>query len=137
MTIQAAASTTETVPANAAESAPAAAWSRRVRRIGGFIQTAFAALWLARAGLAISGRAGDAVVAASAIAVTILSMTEVGATVLLSPQRPQMLVPYLMSRWAFPLALPTPGKMLLAAVLALMGMAGFWIITVPRTSWSE
>ena len=29
------------------------AWSRRVRRIGGFIQAAFAAFWLARASLAI------------------------------------------------------------------------------------
>ena len=36
---------------------PAAAWSRRVRRIGGFIQAAFAALWLIRASLAIGGRA--------------------------------------------------------------------------------
>ena len=36
---------------------PAAAWSRRVRRIGGFIQAAFAALWLGRASLAIGGRA--------------------------------------------------------------------------------
>ncbi len=32
---------------------PAAAWSRRARRIGGFTQAAFAALWLARASLAI------------------------------------------------------------------------------------
>jgi nucleoside-diphosphate-sugar epimerase len=34
---------------NAADLTPAAAWSRRVRRIGGFIQAAFAALWLGRA----------------------------------------------------------------------------------------
>ena len=30
---------------------PAAAWSRRVRRIGGFIQAAFAAFWLTRTSL--------------------------------------------------------------------------------------
>jgi hypothetical protein len=48
---------------------PAAAWSRRVRRIGGFIQAAFAALWLVRASLAIGGRTGDVLIAASAAAV--------------------------------------------------------------------
>ena len=48
---------------------PVAAWSRRVRRIGGFIQAAFAALWLVRASLAIGGPAGDALIAASAAAV--------------------------------------------------------------------
>jgi len=48
---------------------PAAAWSRRVRRIGGFIQAAFAAFWLARASLAIGGRAGDILLAASGVAV--------------------------------------------------------------------
>jgi hypothetical protein len=53
MTTQPAASTTESAAANAAELTPAAAWSRRVRRIGGFIQTAFAAFWLARASLAV------------------------------------------------------------------------------------
>lgn len=48
---------------------PAAAWSRRVRRIGGFIQAAFAAFWLARASLAIGGRAGDVLIAVSGLAV--------------------------------------------------------------------
>jgi hypothetical protein len=55
--------------ANAADLTPAAAWSRRVRRIGGFIQAAFAAFWLARASLAIGGRAGDILLAASGVAV--------------------------------------------------------------------
>ena len=48
---------------------PAAAWSRRVRRIGGFIQAAFAAFWLARASVAIGGHTGDVLIAVSAIAV--------------------------------------------------------------------
>jgi len=37
---------------------PAAAWSRRVRRVGGFIQLAFAAFWLVRGGLTIHGGTG-------------------------------------------------------------------------------
>ena len=40
-----------------------------MRRIGGFIQAAFAAFWLARASLAIGGRAGDILIAASGVAV--------------------------------------------------------------------
>ena len=70
MATQPTASTTRTATANAAGLAPAAAWSRRVRRIGGFILTAFAALWLIRASLAIGGRAGDVLAAASGVAVT-------------------------------------------------------------------
>jgi hypothetical protein len=45
------------------------AWSRRVRRIGGFIQTAFAAFWLARASQAVGGRTGEALIVASGVAV--------------------------------------------------------------------
>jgi hypothetical protein len=37
---------------------PQAAWSRRVRRVGGFIQAAFAAFWLIRGSLAVHGRTG-------------------------------------------------------------------------------
>jgi hypothetical protein len=59
--------TAEPAAINAA--GPAVAWSRRVRRIGGFIQAAFAAFWLARASLAIGGRTGDVLLAVSAIAV--------------------------------------------------------------------
>jgi hypothetical protein len=68
MTTQPAASTTG-LAASTAELTPAAAWSRRVRRIGGFIQTAFAALWLIRASLAVGGRISGVLVAASAVAV--------------------------------------------------------------------
>jgi hypothetical protein len=62
-------STAKPQAAGAAELTPVAAWSRRVRRIGGLIQTAFAAFWLARASLAIGGRAGDVLIAVSAVAV--------------------------------------------------------------------
>jgi hypothetical protein len=72
--------------ANGAELTPAAAWSRRVRRIGGFIQTAFAALWLIRASLAVGGRAGDALAAASAIAVTSVLAYAIKATAGTAPR---------------------------------------------------
>ena len=54
---------------SAADLTPTVAWSRRVRRIGGLIQAAFAAFWLARASLAIGGRAGDVLLAVSGVAV--------------------------------------------------------------------
>ena len=56
-------------PAAINAAGPAAAWSRRVRRIGGFIQAAFAAFWLVRASLAIGGSLGDVLIAVSAVAV--------------------------------------------------------------------
>ena len=61
--------TTPPSPAVAAELTPTVAWSRRVRRIGGLIQAAFAAFWLARASLAIGGRAEDVLIAVSGVAV--------------------------------------------------------------------
>jgi hypothetical protein len=56
-------------PAAINAAGPAAAWSRRVRRIGGFIQAAFAAFWLTRASLAIGDGTGDVLIAVSAVAV--------------------------------------------------------------------
>ena len=43
-----------------AELNPKEAWSRRLLRIGGFIQLAFAAFWLVRGSLNISGGVGVA-----------------------------------------------------------------------------
>jgi ABC-type multidrug transport system fused ATPase/permease subunit len=37
------------------ELSPAAAWSQRVRKVGGYIQLAFAAFWLIRGALTIGG----------------------------------------------------------------------------------
>ena len=62
-------STTQPDAIKAPDPTPAAAWSRRVRRIGGLIQAAFAAFWLVRASLAIGGRTGDVLLAASGVAV--------------------------------------------------------------------
>ena len=42
---------------------PTAAWSRRVRWIGGLIQAAFAAFWLVRGSLVIGGRVADVLIA--------------------------------------------------------------------------
>jgi len=65
------ATTAPTPPAatTATELPPAVAWSRRVRRIGGLIQAAFAAFWLVRASLAIGGRSEDILIAVSGVAV--------------------------------------------------------------------
>ena len=42
---------------------PTAAWSRRVRWIGGLIQAAFAAFWLVRGSVVVGGRAADVLIA--------------------------------------------------------------------------
>jgi len=51
------------------ELSPAAAWSQRVRKVGGYIQLAFAAFWLIRGGLTIGGGAGTALAGAGLILV--------------------------------------------------------------------
>jgi hypothetical protein len=48
---------------SAADLTPTAAWSRRVRRIGGLIQAAFAAFWLLRGSVVIGGRVADVLIA--------------------------------------------------------------------------
>jgi hypothetical protein len=45
-----------------------AAWSLRVRRVGGFIQAGFAAFWLIRGGLALGGSAGPILAAVLGVA---------------------------------------------------------------------
>jgi hypothetical protein len=51
-----------------AELSPAVAWSRRVRRVGGFIQLAFAAFWLVRGSLGIGGGGGTLLAGGSLVA---------------------------------------------------------------------
>ena len=60
---------TTTTEHNTAASEATAAWSRRVRRVGGLIQAAFAAFWLVRGSLVIGGGIGAGLAAAFAIAV--------------------------------------------------------------------
>ena len=55
--------TTKSDAMNPQDQSPKAAWSRRVRRIGGFIQAAFAAFWLVRGSLVIGGRVKDLLIA--------------------------------------------------------------------------
>src|SRR5450631_2922256 len=47
----------------AADLSPTAAWSRRVRWVGGLIQAAFAAFWIVRGSLAIGGGVAAALIA--------------------------------------------------------------------------
>jgi hypothetical protein len=57
-----------------ADLSPTRAWSRRVRRIGGFIQVAFAALWLVRGSLNIQASIGVVVAGGFGIAVVGVSI---------------------------------------------------------------
>jgi hypothetical protein len=84
-------STTQPDAIKAPDLTPAVAWSRRVRRVGGFIQAAFAALWLVRATLAIGGRTGHVLLAASGIAVIVVVAyaIKVTAGTALRPAGPQ------------------------------------------------
>jgi hypothetical protein len=54
--------------ASAADLTPTAAWSRRVRWIGGLIQAAFAAFWLVRGSAVIGGGVAALLVAVSGVA---------------------------------------------------------------------
>jgi hypothetical protein len=60
---------TESAALSAADVSPTAAWSRRVKRVGGLIQTAFAAFWLIRGAHAIGGAVGGLLIALSSVAV--------------------------------------------------------------------
>ncbi|MDQ1663074.1 MAG: hypothetical protein QOJ68_3054 [Blastococcus sp.] len=46
---------------------PGVAWSQRVRKVGGFIQLAFAAFWLVRGALSIGGISGTVLTGVSAV----------------------------------------------------------------------
>jgi hypothetical protein len=55
------------------------AWSRRVRRIGGFIQVAFAAFWLIRGSLVVHSRVGGSL--ALAFSAVVIAVTVYGIRV--------------------------------------------------------
>jgi hypothetical protein len=69
---------------NAADLTPTAAWSRRVRWIGGLIQAAFAGFWLVRGSVVIGGRAADVLIAVFGVTVIGGSPTRSG------PRRAQL-----------------------------------------------
>ena len=56
------------IAADAEVSAATHAWARRVRRVGGFIQTGFAGFWLLRGGLTVGAPTGTALAAAGGLA---------------------------------------------------------------------
>lgn len=51
---------TSTSTPDLVELTPTVAWSQRIRKVGGYIQLAFAAFWLIRGGLSIGGALGTA-----------------------------------------------------------------------------
>jgi hypothetical protein len=61
----------DATPSGSASSdlSPTRAWSRRVRRVGGAIQVAFAGFWLFRGSNVIGGAASEVLIALSAVAV--------------------------------------------------------------------
>lgn len=59
---------------------PTVAWSQRVRKVGGYIQLAFAAFWLIRGGLSVGGAAGTVL----AVVGVVLSVAVVGYAVTVS-----------------------------------------------------
>ncbi len=72
-------------PANV-DLTPTAAWSRRVRFIGGLIQAAFAAFWLVRGSLAIGGGAADVLIAVFGAAVICVFAYAITATAGTAPR---------------------------------------------------
>jgi hypothetical protein len=65
---------------------PRTAWSRRVRRVGGLIQLAFAAFWLIRGGLTIGGGPGLTIAAVSAATAVAAAIYGVRATAGTAPR---------------------------------------------------
>jgi hypothetical protein len=69
-----------------AELAATTAWSRRVRRVGGFIQVAFAAFWLVRGSLNIAGGIGLALAAVFTAVVAVVIVYGVRTTSGVAPR---------------------------------------------------
>jgi hypothetical protein len=65
---------------------PTDAWSRRVRRVGGLIQVAFAALWLVRGSLVIGGGVSGVLIAVSVVAVIGVSYYAIRVTAGTAPR---------------------------------------------------
>ncbi len=56
------------------------AWSQRVRRVGGFIQLAFAAFWLLRGGLSVGGGGGTALAGTGLVAAVLVMVYAIRVT---------------------------------------------------------
>src|SRR5271165_5421420 len=62
------------------ELSPAAAWSQRVRKVGGYIQLAFAAFWLIRGALNIGGAMGTALSGVALVLVVVVLVYAIRVT---------------------------------------------------------
>jgi hypothetical protein len=71
---------------SAADLTPTAAWSRRVRWIGGLIQAAFAAFWLVRGSVVIGGGVADVLIAVFGVTVIGVFVYAVTATAGTAPR---------------------------------------------------
>lgn len=65
---------------------PTAAWSRRVRRVGGLIQAAFAAFWLLRGSLVLGGDAATVLIAVFGVSVIAVFSYAIKATAGTAPR---------------------------------------------------
>ncbi len=68
------------------ELSPTVAWSRRVRRVGGLIQLAFAAFWLIRGSLAIAGTAGTGLTGSLGALALIVALYGIRSTADVAPR---------------------------------------------------
>jgi hypothetical protein len=73
---------------DATDLTPTAAWSRRVRWVGGLIQAAFAAFWLVRGSRVIGGGIGDVLIAVSGVLVVVVFAYAIRATAGTAPRPP-------------------------------------------------
>jgi hypothetical protein len=71
---------------NGTEPSATEMWSRRVRRIGGFIEVAFAAFWLLRGSLTVGGVVGLVLTAMSAVVVLVVGGYGIRATAGAAPR---------------------------------------------------
>jgi len=69
-----------------ADLSPTAAWSRRVRRVGGLIQAAFAAFWLVRGSLVIGGATTTVLIAVFGVSVIAVFAYAIRATAGTAPR---------------------------------------------------
>jgi len=72
--------------ARAADLTPTAAWSRRVRWVGGLIQAAFAAFWIVRGSVAVGGGVGVVLIAVFGVIVVGVFVYAVSATAGTAPR---------------------------------------------------
>ena len=137
---------------NDAASNARAAWSRRVRRIGGFIQLAFATFWLLRGSHNLAGVLGLVMYAVSGIAVVVALVYGVRATAGAAP-RPTgpearriersvtiATVLQLAASFVVPLIVIAAGKpdWVLPSIAITIGPLLLWldhVVQIPRYRW--